>query len=1190
MSTLQLVLHGFAVTVFVAMLCVATPAFAQPLAVPNPSFETGDVMPDTWQLVLGDGEWIEAAADGKRAIAVTGNGSDSLANFWISEGIDFKPEKSYQLQFQARFVEGAGGSLFSGPMFNNRDLPELTGAWQLFTTNFITPTRIREEDSRLRFGQWDINGTVAFDAVKLFETVPVYRRWGDIVLGAGERIADTEYTFTAPLHDDSMNHARTLHSFDCYFNKPRWVFAKDNWVIYQHRVGDLEQLAANLELYIGYYTGGAVEIEAGPDGQNWTSLGMADSRGTFTFSLPDHLFPAKDIWVRLRTKTQTEPGQIADIGGSVQVYGYQYNATLAQSKGNYTGATQFLVVSDADQQIDVTITDLGACLPGINSIQFELTNKTNLPLSITPRITTTTDSRYHTETDAASILLDAKTTQSFTVEYEIADIGKVNLTFELREAVLYRAETTFYISPLYAQNYGTLLPGTTDDVAVWWASSGWKVSQSRAVPDATSSAVRIQAARNESEAAQVVLRPSIPVNAVRIKTNPLSNEAGDRIPESAIDVFQVGFVPIAIPTDSLGATAPWPDPLLPIDQEINLRANENQPFWIRVSIPNDIQAGVYAGTIQFEAEGWETEVPLEIEVFDFTLPDRMTCQTAFGFDGSLVLRYHGVETEEDRQTLARNYMDVLSAHHISPYELGPKLLYPDLEYTWPYLPKWRGGERVRIDDATGGGALFLEDTSRSAAVSAGYEEKIDIPEEGLHITFRHKTQIGDHPFILVLMHYDQNNQWLSGRNTVLEITSKVEWQTYETIVTDFPDTAKQFMFELQPTLYVEDGSTTGLVWIDSINISNAGTNVVLFEDTFNSYTEAELEQIFRPEFDWESWDDKMNHILDTYHFNSFVLRTPGLGFGAGWAQHDNIPGNLLGYTEDTPEYQAAFHAWYYTVQEHLREKGWLEKAFIYWFDEPEPKDYDFVMKGNQQIKQAAPDLQRKLTEEVMPELIGGPNLWCPISYEYDHEEANARRVEGERFWWYICTAPKAPYATLFIDHPATELRVWLWQTWQRDIEGILIWHTHWWTSDAAYPDSLQNPYEDPMSWCHILGDLIPAGAKHPWGNGDGRFLYPPLAAADGNPEQPVLEPPIGSIRLDMLRDGIEDYEYLAILQELINKHQESMETVALDRYRALLEVPSDITSSLNEFTWDPETIEERREAIAHAIVELSRGD
>jgi len=229
-----------------------------------------------------------------------------------------------------------------------------------------------------------------------------------------------------------------------------------------------------------------------------------------------------------------------------------------------------------------------------------------------------------------------------------------------------------------------------------------------------------------------------------------------------------------------------------------------------------------------------------------------------------------------------------------------------------------------------------------------------------------------------------------------------------------------------------------------------------------------------------------------------------------------------------------------------------------------------------------------LTEQVEPGLIGGPNIWCPVSNQYEHASAQQRRAHGERFWWYVCTGPKAPYCTLFIDHPGTEMRLWLWQTWQRRIEGILVWQSNYWTSSAAYPDHPQNPYEDPMGW--TSGYSMPKGEKRPWGNGDGRFIYPPLAAADANPSGPVLEGPVDSIRWEMLRDGIEDYEYFVLLRDLIETKGDRLSAAQKSAYAALLEVPEEITKDMTTFTKDPAPMEQHRDRVARAIGRLSKLD
>ena len=341
----------------------------------------------------------------------------------------------------------------------------------------------------------------------------------------------------------------------------------------------------------------------------------------------------------------------------------------------------------------------------------------------------------------------------------------------------------------------------------------------------------------------------------------------------------------------------------------------------------------------------------------------------------------------------------------------------------------------------------------------------------------------------------------------------------------------------------------------------------------------------RAEVDFKAFDAAMEHALATYHFTNFQLPIHGMG-GGTFASRDEP--RIGRYGEKTPQYEAMFASQVKQIAGHLRSKGWLDIAFVYWFDEPEPKDYAFVRAGMDRIKRFAPDIPRMLTEEPGPKLAGAVDIWCPITPNYNHEAAEARRAHGERFWWYVCTGPKAPYCTLFIDHPATELRVWLWQTWQRKVVGNLVWASNWWTSSTAFPGAPQNPYDDPMSYTDGYG--IPRGTKAFWGNGDGRFFYPPESAAvpGRNGGKPVIEPPVSSLRWEMLREGVEDYEMLYQLRDLIAKKRASLDSATVKRVESLLEVPAEITRDMTTFTTDPAPIYARRAEVARAIEELSR--
>lgn len=333
--------------------------------------------------------------------------------------------------------------------------------------------------------------------------------------------------------------------------------------------------------------------------------------------------------------------------------------------------------------------------------------------------------------------------------------------------------------------------------------------------------------------------------------------------------------------------------------------------------------------------------------------------------------------------------------------------------------------------------------------------------------------------------------------------------------------------------------------------------------------------------DFSSFDQALERVLATYHFRRFMIPIQGLG---GGSVYERTPPELAGTREGSLEYQAMMSSQLLQLRRHLQERGRLAQAYAYWFDEPAAADYDFVRNGMAKISRDAPGLDRLLTKQPGdPRLDGAADLWCPLTSLYDPEQATPRLTAGERFWWYLCTDSRAPYTTLFIDHPATEPRVWLWQAWQHRITGILCWQSNHWTSRPLFAPGFQNPYADPMSYGALPGQA--AGQRLLWGNGDGRLLYPPPAAAQPGANA-ILAPPVTSIRLEALRDGIEDYEYLALLRQLVGQRRSSLPSSQVDRYEALLAVPAEISETPTRFTSGPDPILKRREAIANAIETL----
>ncbi|MEA3401929.1 MAG: DUF4091 domain-containing protein [Armatimonadota bacterium] len=196
----------------------------------------------------------------------------------------------------------------------------------------------------------------------------------------------------------------------------------------------------------------------------------------------------------------------------------------------------------------------------------------------------------------------------------------------------------------------------------------------------------------------------------------------------------------------------------------------------------------------------------------------------------------------------------------------------------------------------------------------------------------------------------------------------------------------------------------------------------------------------------------------------------------------------------------------------LREEGLAEKGYFYGWDERGPQYYPEMARVGRFIKQRYPEIPFVTTAKdhtfgLESGLDGLVDVWVPLTPRYDRELAEAARQRGTHVWWYICIGPHHPYANWFIEYPAIEPRLLWWMTWDYGAEGFLYY------TMSRWPNA-----ERPMS--------IAGGNKTDWdpdsykgANGDGCLI---AAGPEG---------PISTIRVENIRDGIEDHELLTILTE-----------------------------------------------------------
>ncbi|MCU0962138.1 MAG: DUF4091 domain-containing protein [Pirellulaceae bacterium] len=247
--------------------------------------------------------------------------------------------------------------------------------------------------------------------------------------------------------------------------------------------------------------------------------------------------------------------------------------------------------------------------------------------------------------------------------------------------------------------------------------------------------------------------------------------------------------------------------------------------------------------------------------------------------------------------------------------------------------------------------------------------------------------------------------------------------------------------------------------------------------------------------------------------------------------------------------------------EYLREKGWLQKAYLYVVDEPITKEhYDLLRTRAQRVHAADPGFKVVVPYFREPTfaaaggavglLTGVCDIWCPKVHFYQEDFLTDRQRLGEEVWWYVCWEPGAPYANLYVDMAGVDHRALFWQQAHYRVQGFLYWGTTHWNPQSGTAD----PWTD-MATVKELSPTV---------YGDGSLLYPGAKVG--------IDGPVASIRLKLIRAGLEDVEYLRLLEER-------------EGWDAVRAVTGKLVHGLDAYARDVKLLLEQREAVGRRLSE-----
>lgn len=362
-----------------------------------------------------------------------------------------------------------------------------------------------------------------------------------------------------------------------------------------------------------------------------------------------------------------------------------------------------------------------------------------------------------------------------------------------------------------------------------------------------------------------------------------------------------------------------------------------------------------------------------------------------------------------------------------------------------------------------------------------------------------------------------------------ETTAETPGGTY-TAVLDVRDaegrqvkTAKVFLQVWNFTLSDATDCRTAM-WIDRNQLSGMDYKEVydfLLENRVNAY-----------DLPYALADERVDAYLDNPRVNSF---------------------NILGFkfNRESGKSEAQIKSAMQAAYAKLSVKAdWNRKGYFYLVDEPTPskpnKYGDIQMYGEwleenyPGYRQLSPffidamaDAEQDWIEVLRPYI----NIWVPKTYAYTtlrqygqilggrhlyqegfEGEIEAKfgsypsridrlvREDGDEAWWYVTSQPTDPYITLNTTEPGVAYRVLFWQQKMNNVKGFLYWSVNFFSGDG---------------WNNREYEWQPGEKTY----GNGQLIYPGAKVG--------LAGPVGSLRLEAVRDGIEDYQLFSMLEKKI---------------------------------------------------------
>lgn len=240
------------------------------------------------------------------------------------------------------------------------------------------------------------------------------------------------------------------------------------------------------------------------------------------------------------------------------------------------------------------------------------------------------------------------------------------------------------------------------------------------------------------------------------------------------------------------------------------------------------------------------------------------------------------------------------------------------------------------------------------------------------------------------------------------------------------------------------------------------------------------------------------HLMDRASGYDSPLRIPAFVVENGQVRRDALDAA-------DPRAEAHLNSFLPALYSHLKEKGWLGRYVQHVLDEAHGAEPPVYLRYVELIRKQLPGVPTVDAIDQTAGLLGDAcDIWVPQLGKFDDgmEAIREHVKKGGQAWFYTCLFPQNRHLNRFIDYPLLKTRLLQWFNFRYDFTGFLHWGGNYWQKD---------PFGDTEPLLVDSKEGLPAG--------DAFITYPWR-------EKNTIR---SSIRLEAMRDGIEDYELLRAL-------------------------------------------------------------